>query len=91
MPSASATSRAAITMAASIVGVLGLDRRGVVDVAARHHQHVQRAPPGVMSRKATVRSVLCTISAGTSPATIPQKRQSVMRSRPCVLAALRGG
>ena len=33
---------------------------------------------GWMSLKATVVSVSCTISDGTSPATILQKRQSVM-------------
>ncbi len=33
---------------------------------------------GLMSLKATVVGVSCTVSEGTSPATILQKRQSVM-------------
>src|SRR3712207_6735843 len=37
---------------------------------------------GLMSRKASTRSVRCTTSAGTSPATMRQKRQSVTPADP---------
>ncbi len=49
---------------------------GVGEMLARARRGRGSAPPGLMSRKAYVSSLEATSSAGTSPATILQNRQS---------------
>ena len=61
-----------------VVGVLGPEGRRRSRCGARGTTSTWTGAAGLMSRKATVRSVSCTMSAGTSPATIPQKMQSLI-------------